>query len=145
MALAPTREWAAIPPVGRTVERVTTSIGASHTWIGDLTIKLRSPSGTILTLLNRPGSTAADNGAESPVGDSSNWAGSVLTFGDGLGPEAELMGGSLTIDQNICINDGVCAHDPSPDMAVQPPPPSALFVAPTPSAPGRSARGIQSN
>lgn len=108
-------------PAGASVYTVSAAVNASHTWVGDLTIKLRSPGGTILTLLNRPGSTAADNGADSPVGDSSNWASSLITFGDGAGPEAETMGTSLTDTQNVCTGDGICAHDPSPDTAVQPP------------------------
>lgn len=46
-----------VPP-GASVYNASISVNALHSWIGDLTIKLRSPSGTILTLLNRPGSTA---------------------------------------------------------------------------------------
>ncbi len=112
---------ATVLPAGRAVYNTTVNVNINHTWIGDLTIKLRSPGGTILTLLNRPGSTAPDNGADSPIGDSSNWSSSLITFGDGTGPEAETMGGSLSDTQSICTNDGVCAHDPSPDTAVQPP------------------------
>ena len=111
----------AFVPAGRTISSVSANVRITHTWIGDLTIKLRSPDGAILTLLNRPGSNAPDNGTDAPVGDNSNWSGSVISFGDGAGPEAETMGGSLADGQSICTNDGVCAHDPSPDTATQPP------------------------
>lgn len=108
----------ALFPAGTAVYNVSANIRVTHTWIGDLTLKLRSPGGQILTLLNRPGSTATDDGVDSPVGDSSNWNNSIITFGDGAGPEAETMGGSLIDSQNICIDNAVCAHDPSPDTAV---------------------------
>ena len=32
-----------------------TSVGLDHTWVGDLTITLRSPSGTLVSIMNRPG------------------------------------------------------------------------------------------
>lgn len=34
-----------------------TTVGLDHTWVGDLVIKLTSPSGTTVTLMNRPGGT----------------------------------------------------------------------------------------
>ncbi len=111
----------ALLPAGAAVYHASVKVNATHSWVGDLTLKLRSPGGTILTLLNRPGSNAPDDGSDSPVGDNSNWSGTLITFGDGAGPEAETMGGSLTDSQSICTNDGVCAHDPSPDTAAQPP------------------------
>ncbi len=107
---------------GALVAGASVEVGLDHTWIGDLTIKLRAPDGKVLTLLNRPGSTVADNGTDNPIGDNSNWAaGTVITFADGAGPEAETMGSTLADAQNICINDGICGHDPSPDTAPTPP------------------------
>ncbi|HEY1012643.1 MAG TPA: proprotein convertase P-domain-containing protein [Herpetosiphonaceae bacterium] len=108
-------------PSASTIAQASAVITATHTWIGDLTLKLRSPSGQIVTILNRPGSTAPDDGADSPVGDSSNWNGRGIAIGDGFGPEAETMGAGITDGQNICQDNGVCAHDPSPDTAAQPP------------------------
>jgi subtilisin-like proprotein convertase family protein len=35
-----------------------TTVGLDHTWVGDLTIKLKSPAGTIVTLMNSPGGVA---------------------------------------------------------------------------------------
>ena len=109
-------------PAGSVIYSARVSVGLDHTWIGDLTMKLIAPSGEILTILNRPGSSAPDNGADTPVGDSSNWAaGTVISFGDGLGPEAETIGSTIADAQNVCTNDGVCAYDPSPDTAATPP------------------------
>jgi subtilisin-like proprotein convertase family protein len=104
-------------PASSTVYNTSINVTINHTWVGDLTLKLRSPGGQILTLLNRAGSTAPDDGTDSPVGDSSNWNGGI-TFGDGAGPEAETMGVGLADTQTICTNNGVCAHDPSPDTAL---------------------------
>jgi len=53
---------------------VNITIGMSHFWIGDLTIKLRGPGGTTLTLLNRPGhpdtffGSSSDFAFEFPIG-----------------------------------------------------------------------------
>jgi uncharacterized repeat protein (TIGR01451 family) len=38
-----------------TVTDVNVSVDASHTWIGDVSLTLSSPSGTTITLVNRPG------------------------------------------------------------------------------------------
>lgn len=109
-------------PSTTVVQSVSISVGLDHTWVGDLTMKLQAPNGSVLTILNRPVSTAPDDGTDNPIGDNSNWAaGTIINFGDGLGPEAETMGNSLSDAQNICINDGICGHDPSPDTATQPP------------------------
>lgn len=82
-------------------------------------MKLRSPNGTTLTFLNRPGSTAPDDGTGA-IGNSANWQ-PALSFGDGYGPEAELLGNGLTTDQVVCTANGICDFDPSPDTATQPP------------------------
>ncbi|HEY8560971.1 MAG TPA: proprotein convertase P-domain-containing protein [Pyrinomonadaceae bacterium] len=113
---------ASVVAPGTLVAGVSVNVALDHTWIGDLTIKLRAPDGKVLTLLNRPGSNAPDNGADNPIGDNSNWAaGTSIAFADGAGPEAETMGAALADSQNICAADGVCAHDPSPDTAPTPP------------------------
>jgi Regulatory P domain of the subtilisin-like proprotein convertases and other proteases len=112
-------------PAGILANGIFLDVDLRHTWVGDLTIKLRSPSGTILTVLNRPGSNAPDNGGGA-VGDDSNWDG-VLTFRDGGGPEAETMGSGLGSEQVVCQDNGICVYDPSPDTAVQPPSSFANF------------------
>lgn len=42
-------------PIDASIDDLNITIGLRHFWIGDLTIKLRAPDGTTLTLLNRPG------------------------------------------------------------------------------------------
>ena len=109
------------------VASASVSVNPDHTWIGDLTIKLRAPDGKVLTILNRPGSTAPDNGTDDPIGDNSNWAaGTSITFADGAGPEAETLGNGLTTDQRVCLDNGICKYDPSPDTATTSP---ASFAA----------------
>lgn len=34
-----------------------TTVGVDHTWVGDLRMRLRSPSGTVVDVMNRPGGT----------------------------------------------------------------------------------------
>jgi subtilisin-like proprotein convertase family protein len=104
---------------GNSVQGVFIGVTMSHTWVGDLTMKVRSPAGTVLTFLNRPGSNAADDGGGA-VGNNANWSNVQLLFGDGFGPEAETMGDGLTTDQRVCLDNGVCNYDPSPDTAVSP-------------------------
>jgi len=81
---------------GNIITDIDVTIGISHTWIGDLVIKLVSPDGTVLTLLSRPGfAEVADNG-EDCCGDSSNFGFDFLiTYDDASPNDAELMGGSI--------------------------------------------------
>ncbi|HYG79854.1 MAG TPA: proprotein convertase P-domain-containing protein, partial [Pyrinomonadaceae bacterium] len=39
---------------------LSTAVGLNHSWVGDLVVTLRSPQGTVVTLMNRPGTF--DNG-----------------------------------------------------------------------------------
>lgn len=101
-----------------TITDLDIDVSLVHTWVGDLTIKLVSPSNSVLTLLNRPGSTAADDGTDAPNGDSSEWDGAVITFDDDNGdPTAEDMGNTIADAESVCTDDGVCAHVPAPDGA----------------------------
>ena len=91
------------------------SIAATHTWVGDLTIKVFGPGGQVLALLNRPGSNVADDGTDTPYGYASNWTGADVTFDDqGGGPSAETLG---SVGTNICSGDGICSYLPGPDTA----------------------------
>jgi MYXO-CTERM domain-containing protein len=46
------------PINGDTVSNVTLGLIMSHTWQGDVVINLRSPAGSVLNLINRPGNAA---------------------------------------------------------------------------------------
>ena len=90
-------------------------VAATHTWVGDMTIKVFGPGGQVLALLNRPGSGVPDDGTDSPYGYGSNWTGATVTFDDqGGGPSAETLGSAGT---NICSGDGICNYLPGPDTA----------------------------
>ncbi len=104
--------------VGTTITDLNVTIEATHTWVGDLTIKVQSPTTTITTLMSRPGyAEAADDGGGC-CGDSSNWNGDAITFDDqdAGGISAEDMGATIGSLENVCTDDGVCGHVPYPDM-----------------------------
>ena len=42
-------------PSGATVTGVTVDVDITHTWVGDVTISLQSPDGTVLTMMSKPG------------------------------------------------------------------------------------------
>lgn len=94
-------------------------LGVTHTWVGDLVYKLESPSGTVVTFLNRPGYVGPDDGT-SGFGDSSNMQGSdVLEFHEDYTVDAENMGANApTTDDLVCFDDGECEFIPNPDGAV---------------------------
>lgn len=102
-------------PVG-TITDVDVNVAINHSWAGDLTLKAVSPSGTVSTLMSRPGfSEPADDGTLC-CGDSSNLAEtSPLTFADGLGVSAETMGSTILGGSVICQDDGICGYFPFPD------------------------------
>ncbi len=87
----------------------------THTWVGDLTIKIFGPGGQILAAMNRPNSTAPDTGQDTPYGYGTNWTGATVTFDDGGGgPSAETLG---AVGTDICSVDGICSYVPAPDTA----------------------------
>lgn len=104
---------------GTSVEDVEVELGIASTYIGDLTVKVVSPTGTVITPLSRPGlAEAADDGADGTFGDSSDTtATSVVRFADLGGNDAELMGGALSAAQAVCLVDGVCDFAPNPGAA----------------------------
>jgi subtilisin-like proprotein convertase family protein len=64
-----------------------TTVGLDHTWVGDLTITLQSPTGTIVTLMNRPGGTGnSGNNFCGTVLDDQAAGGSIQTIGSGGNP-----------------------------------------------------------
>jgi subtilisin-like proprotein convertase family protein len=102
-----------------TVGSVTATLGMTHTYVGDLTVKLKSPAGTTVTLMSRPGGTeASDNGADSPTGDSSNLSSSYpITFETRNSPSAENMGSTISDSQTVCQNDSTCTFAPDKGAA----------------------------
>ncbi len=108
-------------PNPSTVNDVSVQVAMSHTFVGDLTIKLVSPSGTILGLVSRPGvNETADNGNDTAgFGENSNLViGSPLTYIDTASASAEQMGRTpvdLSTGQTICVDGGTpCSYTPAP-------------------------------
>ncbi len=60
----------------------------AHTWIGDLQITLRSPSGTEHTLMHRPGSVGGS------IGNAGDFDGGDYTFVESGGAEIPTIGGA---------------------------------------------------
>ncbi len=89
-------------------------ISVNQTWVGDLTIKVVNPGGEVLTVLNRPGSPAPDDGTDQPYGNPSVWNGDILTFDDAAARSAELVG---SIGTTVCSIDGFCDYFPAPGTA----------------------------
>lgn len=92
----------------------------SHTWIGDLTVKLRSPAGTVATLLSRPGvvETADDGNDTAGFGENSNLAfDHPITLEQPALIEAEQMGRNpvdLADGQTVCLDGGTpCNYNPN--------------------------------
>ena len=97
------------------LQDVDVSIAVSHTRVGDLTIKLESPAGTVATLMSRPGlAEPADDGSGSG-GHASDWNAALITIDDqGGGVSAESLGQSGLA---VCSEDGTCSYSSAPGAA----------------------------
>jgi cysteine-rich repeat protein len=98
------------------IEAVSVEVAIDHVYVGDLVLKLVSPAGSTLTLVNRPGAEEpVDAYAESPNGDSTGMtSASPIQFFDGAATDAEDMGATLTDTANICADDSICTYFASP-------------------------------
>jgi subtilisin-like proprotein convertase family protein len=104
-------------PAADTVTNVSLTTAITHTWVGDLTIKLISPSSSVLGVLSRPGvaETADDGNDTAGFGESANLlSANPLSFNDADADDAETMGGPLTSTQTICLTDSICDYHPNP-------------------------------
>ncbi|MFZ1392485.1 MAG: proprotein convertase P-domain-containing protein [Dokdonella sp.] len=109
---------------GDTVATATVTVAMSHTFVGDLTIKLFSPGGTPITLVSRPGvvETADDGNDTAGFGENSNLAiANPLTYDDTAPNPSEQMGkvpSDLATGDIICAFAGSpCSYAPSPGAA----------------------------
>ena len=105
---------------GDTVDNVTVRVAMSHTFVGDLTIKLFSAAGTPITLVSRPGvvETADDGNDTAGFGENSNLLiANPLTYDDAATTTSEQMGKvpvDLATGQTICLDGGTaCSYIPS--------------------------------
>jgi subtilisin-like proprotein convertase family protein len=109
-------------PNSAIVQNVSVDLGITHDFVGDLTVKLQSPDGTILTLIERvqgdgTGNNTGDSGADEPYGDNSKLDGNLLNFADGNPHDPETMGQTLGTSEVVCTDDAICAFFPNPDEA----------------------------
>lgn len=105
-----------ISDMGQAVTTLTVDVALTHTWAGDVTIKIFSPAGNDLTLMNRPGFAGGSDDGSGCCGDSSNFgdgAGTptVITFDDAAADSAELLGDAQPGSDDI-IPDSTVFPDP---------------------------------
>ena len=88
------------------VAGLTVEVDMSHTWIGDLVIKLEGPDGTLVTLLSRPGfAEPADDGTGCCGTSTDIFLSDPITYADGAGTAAEDMpGGGGTFAPNDALS-----------------------------------------
>jgi subtilisin-like proprotein convertase family protein len=101
------------------VEAVEVTVALDHTWVGDVTLKVQSPDGTILTILSRPGLNEATDGQGDCCGDNSNLSQAFpLPFKNGGATSAEQMGVAVAAtDGVVCQNENpaiTCEWSPVP-------------------------------
>ena len=86
-------------------------VGIAHGEVGDLVIKVQSPSGAISTIMSRPGFDELQDDGEGNGGDKSSMkANFPITLRDAGLVDAELMG----IGNVVCQDDGLCDYFPNP-------------------------------
>ena len=97
-------------------------VTAVHTWVGDLTFKLVSPSGTVVTLMSIPGSLeTADDGTGTSSESSNLAAANPITFVPTATVSAEAMGSTIDTAGTVCApipgGDGICSFIPNAGSA----------------------------
>jgi cysteine-rich repeat protein len=100
---------------GELVGTVEVTLGMTQTYVGDLVIKLYHPSGSVVTLMSRPGYAETVDDGTGGSGDNANvLAAFPITFADGAPVSAENMG-TLNTDTNltICRDDAQCRFAPA--------------------------------
>jgi subtilisin-like proprotein convertase family protein len=96
------------------VAQVLLSVGMKHTYVGDLTFKLISPSGTAVTLMSRPGlAETADDGSNMGGDGSELDPAFPIAFVTGATTTSEAMGQSINGNQAVCKDDATCSFAPS--------------------------------
>ena len=97
------------------VHQVRLRLRLDHTWVGDTTVKLMSPSGTLLTIWSRPGLDELIDDGTDCCGASANLSKSFpVDVRDAAPDDAELLGDGLPTNATICQADGVCDVFPNP-------------------------------
>jgi subtilisin-like proprotein convertase family protein len=108
-------------PGGTPVASVDAQLAIDHTWIGDLTVKLMSPDGTIVAMMERVQGSSTSNVEDGDTGtgccgDSDDMVStSPINLADAYPTDSEDMGLPGGV---VCEEDGVCDYWPNPDQAL---------------------------
>jgi subtilisin-like proprotein convertase family protein len=99
-----------VAPGSGTVTAVTVTVAVTHDRVGDLVVRLTHvATGTMVTMLDQPGTAGVDNG------DNSNLLSShPISFADGAAlPDAETMGSGAGMGNNavVCRDNAVCTYE----------------------------------
>ena len=87
----------------------------THTWVGDLTVKIFSPAGTETTAMATPGQAAVADDGSTCCGNSADLDGTSINFANGNTFDAEDMG---LAGSPVCTGGGGdCDYSPNPDGA----------------------------
>lgn len=98
----------------RIVQNLKVRVGITHTWLGDLVIKLKSPDGTLVTLMSRAGFGETTDNGSTGVGDSSDLSASFpITFDMAAIVSAETMGNGLASSGVVSRDDGISNYIPN--------------------------------
>ena len=97
------------------VEDIEVILGLDHTWAGDVTLKVQSPGGAILTVFNRPGNAQyPDDGTDCCNDDSDLSKDFPLRFRDGAINDAAKIGTKIGAMKIVCKDDTECEFFPNP-------------------------------
>ncbi len=97
------------------VDEVSVDLAMNHTWVGDLTIKVQSPAGTVSTVMSRPAfDEMVDDGSGCCGNNADLIETSPISFSNAGVTSAEDMGNAGGF---VCQDDGLCSYFPFPDSA----------------------------
>ena len=92
---------------------VSVTVGASHSWVGDVSYQLANPAASNLYLMARPGVAGP---AGTGFGSSADLASAFpLDFYDAAATDGEQVGAGLSGTQVVCQANGICDFNPGPD------------------------------
>lgn len=104
--------------VAEPLDAVYVSVALDHSAVGDLTIKLQGPDGTVVTLLNRPGfAEPADDGADGPGASAKTTTARPIRFRQSASDDAEQIGVGLAPGTEVCPSDDLCTVKPAAGAA----------------------------
>ncbi len=92
------------------ISNIEIGLSMTHTWVGDLVIKLVSPDGTVFGIMSRPGFADLVDDGTGGYGNGADLDGTQITFSDLSSNDAELMGSGIAI---VCVDNGICDFFPN--------------------------------